>query len=105
MGSETKGYIWTEKIKIDSDRLLSEFKRLVAEGNVRRITIKQGEQTVVELPLTVGVVGALLAPWAAAVGAIAALVTDCSIVVERMERTAAGDEDAQAAPREASPVG
>jgi len=105
MGSETKGYIWIENFKIDGDRLLGEFKRLVAEGNVRRITIKQGEQTVVELPLTVGVVGALLAPWAAAVGAIAALVTDCSIVVERMERTTPSEEDVESPQREASPVG
>jgi hypothetical protein len=105
MGSETKGYIWIENFKIDGDRLLGEFKRLVAEGNVRRITIKQGEQTVVELPLTVGVVGALLAPWAAAVGAIAALVTDCSIVVERMARTTPNDEEVESPQREASPVG
>lgn len=60
-------------------------KRLLNEGNVRRISIKQGEHTVVELPLTVGVAGAVLAPWLAAVGAIGALVTDCSIAVERVE--------------------
>jgi hypothetical protein len=105
MAPETKGYVWTEKIKIDGDRLLGEFKRLVAEGNVRRISIKQGEHTVVEMPLTVGVVGALLSPWLAAVGAIAALVTDCSIVVERMERGDAGPKESEPAPREATPVG
>jgi hypothetical protein len=75
----------TEQFKIDGDRLVAELKRLIAEGNVRRISIKQGEHTIVELPLTVGVAGAILAPWLAAVGAIAALVTDCSIVVERIE--------------------
>ena len=48
---------------------------------------RQGGHTIVELPLTVGVAGAVLAPWLAAVGAIAALVTDCSIVVERVEPT------------------
>ena len=72
-----------EHIKIDGDRLIAEVKRLVAEGNVRRISIKQGEHTVAEFPLTVGVAGAVLAPWLAAIGAIAALVTDCSIEVAR----------------------
>jgi len=77
----------TEQFKIDGDRLLAEVKRLVAEGNVRRITIKQGDHTVAEFPLTVGVAGAVLAPWLAAVGAIAALVTDCSVVVERAAKS------------------
>jgi hypothetical protein len=76
-----------EHIKIDGDRLLAEVKRLIAEGNVRRISIKQGEHTVAEFPLTVGVAGAVLAPWLAAIGAIAALVTDCSIEVERADKT------------------
>jgi hypothetical protein len=49
-----------EHIKIDGDRLIAEVKRLVAEGNVRRISIKQGEHTVAEFPLTVGVAGAVL---------------------------------------------
>jgi hypothetical protein len=93
MATETKGHSWTEHFKVDSDRLLGEFKRLVAEGNVRRISIKQGEHTVVEFPLTVGVAGALLAPWLAAVGAIAALVTDSSIVVERVDKAEPGTED------------
>ncbi len=75
-----------EQFTIDGDRLLSEVRRLVAEGNVRRISIKQGDHVVAEFPLTVGVAGAVLAPWLAAVGAIAALVTDCSIVVERVEK-------------------
>jgi hypothetical protein len=105
MAPDPKGYIWTENLKIDGDRLVAEFKRLVAEGNVRRITIKQGEHIVVELPLTVGVVGALLAPWLAAVGAIAALVTDCSIVIERMERGDASHPEADPSPVEATPVG
>jgi Domain of unknown function (DUF4342) len=84
MTTQTQEQTRTEQFKIDGDRLLAEFKRLLKEGNVRRISIKQGEHTIVELPLTVGVAGAVLAPWLAAVGAIAALVTDCSIVVERV---------------------
>jgi len=85
MTTDTKEQTRTEQFKIDGDRLLGEIKRLIKEGNVRRISIKQGDHTIVELPLTVGVAGAVLAPWLAAVGAIAALVTDCSIVVERVE--------------------
>lgn len=86
MAEDPQNRTWNEQFKIDGDRLLGEVKRLVAEGNVRRITIKQGEHTIMEFPLTVGVVGAVLAPWLVAVGAIAALVTDCSIVVERTDQ-------------------
>ena len=85
MTTQTEQQTRTEQFKIDGDRLIAEVKRLIAEGNVRRISIKQGEHTIVELPLTVGVAGAIIAPWLAAVGAVAALVTDCSIVVERVE--------------------
>ncbi len=73
-----------EEFKVSGEQLLAQVKRLIAEGNVRRITIKNKDgKTIVELPLTLGVVGAVLAPPLAAVGAIAALVTECSIVVER----------------------
>jgi hypothetical protein len=59
-------------------------KELLQEGNIRRITIKNDEEkTLIEIPLTIGVVGAAIFPVWAAVGAIAALVTDCSIEVER----------------------
>ena len=69
--------------------MLEEVRRLIHEGNVRRIVIKQGERTVVECPLTLGLVGAALAPPLAAVGAMAALLTDCSIEVEREEEPGA----------------
>jgi hypothetical protein len=72
-----------ETIKAEGAQMIDVVKRLLHEGNVRRIVIKQGEHTVVEFPLTVGVVGALVAPVLAAAGAIAALVTDCDIEVER----------------------
>jgi hypothetical protein len=88
MGTETNGNTWTEHLKVSGDRLVGEVRRLIAEGNVRRISIKQGEHTVAEFPLTIGVAGAVLAPWLAGVGAIAALVTDSSIVVERVDRAA-----------------
>ena len=74
----------SETFTIKGEELLSKFKELVREGNVRKITIKdKAGKTVVVFPLTFGVVGALLAPTLAAVGAIAALVTECTISVER----------------------
>lgn len=73
-----------EEFSVSGDQLLGKVKELINEGNVRRIIIKNkdSEQLVV-LPLTVGIVGAVLVPMMAAVGALAALVTECSIVVER----------------------
>ncbi len=78
-----------ERIRVEGGELLEAVRGLLHEGNVRRIAIKQGERTVVEFPLTLGVVGAALAPPLAAVGAMAALLTDCSIEVEREEEPAA----------------
>jgi uncharacterized protein DUF4342 len=86
MGTQTNGNTWNEQLKVTGDRLVGEVRRLIAEGNVRRIIIKQGEHTVAEFPLTLGVAGAVLAPWLAGIGAIAALVTDSSIVVERVDQ-------------------
>ena len=82
--SEEKG--WTEEIRINGEELVGKVKELVREGTARRLIIKNEEgKTLIEVPLTVGVVGALVAPAAAAVGAVAALVTDCTILVEREE--------------------
>ncbi len=67
------------------DQLVPTMKRLLNEGNIRRIIIKHEGQTVIEIPLTVGVVGTLLAPWLAAIGAMGALLTHCSIEVVRAE--------------------
>jgi len=73
-----------ETFKINGENLLKKVKELIQEGNVRRITIKdKNGKDLIVLPLTVGVIGVALAPALAAVGAIAALVTECSIVVER----------------------
>ncbi|NTW61527.1 DUF4342 domain-containing protein [Candidatus Saccharibacteria bacterium] len=77
----------TEEFKVSGEDLLKSVKQLIAEGNVRRIIIKNKEnKTIMELPLTIGVVGALIAPVLAAVGAVAALVTECTIIVEREEK-------------------
>lgn len=73
-----------EEFKINGRDLVDKVKELIQEGNVRRIIIKDRDgKTLVELPVTVGVVGAIIAPVLAALGAIAALVTECTIVVER----------------------
>ena len=76
----------TEEFTVNGEELVAKVKALVNEGNIRRIIIKDVEgKTLVEFPLTIGVIGAVLAPILAAVGAIAALVTKCTIVVERRE--------------------
>jgi hypothetical protein len=86
MNDQQQGKVWTEELKVQGDALLGKVKDLAHEGNVRRIIIKDGQgKTLIEVPLTVGVVGALVAPVAAAVGAIAALAADHSIVVERRD--------------------
>ena len=74
---------WQEELTATGEDLLDRVKSLVQEGNIRKLNIKQDDRTLVELPLSVGVVGMLLAPQLAAVGAIAALVTRCTITVER----------------------
>ena len=76
----------TEEYQVNGDYLVHKVKELVHEGNIRRITIKNEEgKRLVEIPLTIGAVGVVLLPVWAAIGAIAALVTDCTIVVERIE--------------------
>ena len=78
--------VHTEEFQVNGERLIAKIKEVIHEGNIRRIIIKDKEgKTVMEIPLTIGVVGVLLAPTLAAVGAIAALVTEASVVVERVE--------------------
>jgi hypothetical protein len=73
------GNFRTEEVRISGDTLVSKVKELVHEGNVRRIIIKSDAgQTLIEVPLTVGVVGAVLLPVWAAVGALAAMLTSCT---------------------------
>ena len=77
-----------ESFQIKSSQLVEQVKQLIHEGNVRRIVVKQDERTIVEFPLAVGVVGTLLAAPLAALGALAALLNDCTIEVEREEPAA-----------------
>jgi uncharacterized integral membrane protein len=77
---------WWETVEAKGGELLSRLKQLIAEGNVRRVVVKQDGRVVAEFPLTVGVVGAVVAPVLAAIGALVALLTQCTIEVERTER-------------------
>jgi hypothetical protein len=73
-----------EEFRLSGDDVLAKIKELVHEGNVRRIIIKSEKgNTLLEVPLTIGVVGVALLPIYAAIGALAALITKCTIVVER----------------------
>lgn len=75
-----------EEFKIDGGEILDKIKELLHQGNVRRIILKNEDgKTFMEIPLTVGVVGALIAPVWAALGAVAALVSKLTIVVERVD--------------------
>lgn len=75
-----------ESFSVASDELVKKVKDLLHEGNVRRIIVRDEEgHVLLEVPVTAGLAGAVLAPWLAAVGAIAALVTRCNISVERKE--------------------
>lgn len=76
---------YTEELQVMGEQLLTKVKELLHEGNVRRIIIKQEGRTIVEFPLTVGVVGVVAAPVLVAIGAISALIAQCSIEVVRSE--------------------
>jgi len=77
---------WWETLKAEGGQVLAKLEELIREGNVRRIVIKQEGRTIAEFPLMVGVVGAVVAPILAAVGAIVALAKDCRIEVERVDK-------------------
>lgn len=73
-----------ETFKVSGDELLSKIKEIIKEGNARKVIIKnEKDETIVEFPLTIGAVGIVLAPLLAAVGAVAAIATDCTIEVEK----------------------
>lgn len=77
-----------EEFKVSGEALVDKIKELAHEGNIRRIIIKdKSDRTLVDIPLTFGVIGALLAPQLAAIGAVAALVTNATLVVEIIEKS------------------
>ena len=85
-----------QQLEGTTDQILAQVARLIDEGNVRRVVVKQRGRTVAEFPVTVGLIGAVIAPVAAAIGALAAVLAECTIEVER---TTAESADA---PREST---
>jgi uncharacterized protein DUF4342 len=83
-----------QKVEGTTDQILEQLRKLVDEGSLRRVVVKQRGRTVAEFPLTAGVIGAVIAPVAAAIGALTALLADCTIEVEKTV------PDAAAAPPE-----
>jgi len=75
---------WRETIHAKGHELLEQIRKLIAEGNVRKIIVRHDHHVIAEFPVTAGVVGVVLAPMLAAVGAIAAILTECTIDVERV---------------------
>ncbi len=78
-----------ETFQLQGGQVLDKVRQLIHEGNVRRITVKHDGRTIAEFPLTVGVVGTIFAPVLAAIGALAALLAECTIEVERTEEAPA----------------
>ena len=78
-----------ETVKLQGEQVVDEVRKLIHEGNVRRVVVKQKNEVVAEFPLTVGVVASVAAPVLAAIGALVALLTDCSIDLERRRPAAA----------------
>jgi hypothetical protein len=88
-----------DAFKAESESVLGKLKGFIHEGSVRRVVVKHEGRTVAEFPLTAGVVGAVLAPVLAAIGALVALLQDCTIEVEREQRHMDQDEHSQTAAR------
>src|SRR5262245_25148857 len=80
-----------ERVTVTGDQLADKVSEILHEGNVRHVVIKHGEHTILEIPVTLGLIGALLAPTLAAVAAVGALVTQCTIEVTRVGPAPEGD--------------
>ncbi len=74
---------WWERIEGTTEQIMAQLRKVIEEGNARRVVVKSQGRTVAEFPLTAGVIGVVLAPVAAAIGALTALLTECTIEVEK----------------------
>jgi hypothetical protein len=74
---------WRETIEGTTDQILAQIRRLIDEGNVRRVLVRHQGRVIAEFPLTIGVVGTVIAPVAAAIGALTAVLAECTIEVEK----------------------
>jgi len=88
-----------ETFKAEGEGVVNKLKEIIREGNVRRVVVQHQGRTVAEFPLTAGVIGAVLAPVLAALGALVALLQDCTIQVEREKTEASRDDEARTAAR------
>ena len=85
----------TQEFTVNGDEVVAKVKELIREGNIRRIIIKNEDgRTLLEVPLTLGLIGAALLPVLAAIGAAAAIATRCTLVVEREDAPPGGGEAA-----------
>jgi len=82
---EEKPRTVTEKFQVRGSELVSRVRELIRQGNVNRIVVKQEEKVLLDIPVTVGAIGAVFMPYLAALGVIAALATRCTIEVERRQ--------------------
>jgi len=88
-----------DSVKAEGGNIVATLKNLLREGNIRRVVVQHEGRTVAEFPLTAGVIGAVLAPVLAAIGALVALLQDCTIQVERERVQDAQDDRPQSAAR------
>ena len=79
----TEKTFW-QTIETTGDQVLTTIKELIEAGNVRRIRVRQKDRVIAEFPLTIGVIGTVLAPIVAAIGALTAVMTECTIEVEKV---------------------
>jgi uncharacterized integral membrane protein len=76
-----------QTIETTGDQVIATVKQLIEAGNIRRIRVRQKDKVIAEFPLTVGVIGTVIAPILAAIGALTAVMTECTIEVEKVEQT------------------
>ena len=81
----TEKTFW-QTIETTGDQVIESIKQLIEAGNVRRIRVREKERVIAEFPLTVGVIGTVIAPILAAIGALTALMKGCTIEVERVDK-------------------
>lgn len=87
---------WFETVKVQGSQLVDTINELLKEGSIRRIVVRHEDRVVAEFPLTFGVVGAVLAPVLAAVSVLAALLTECTIEIERVQTKPPAEESVNA---------
>lgn len=83
---ESNAKVWREQITVTGSELVEKIKEIIHQGNVTKVIVKSQQKTIVEIPVTAGAIGVLLAPHLAILGVLSALVTKCTIEVERINK-------------------